>query len=74
VIAGLAVIDKPANLFLTLPESRSYKAVSSPLTPINAALLTGIPAKDGSGAGQDPSNGISASSDVPLPTMLEIRS
>jgi hypothetical protein len=42
VMAGPADVDKPANLFLTLPESRSRKAVSSPLASINAALLAGI--------------------------------
>jgi hypothetical protein len=42
VIAGLAVIDRPADLSLALPESRSSRAVSSPLTPIDAALLPGI--------------------------------
>jgi hypothetical protein len=42
VIAGLAVIDRSANLSLALPESRSRRAVSSPPTPINVALLPGI--------------------------------
>src|SRR4051794_30806868 len=42
VKADLAVVGRPANLFLTLPELLARERMSSPLTPIDETLLSGI--------------------------------
>jgi hypothetical protein len=42
VIAGLSVVDRPANVFLTLPELLARNVMSSSLAPIDVAPLPGI--------------------------------